>query len=581
MIAYVCKYTPIEVFQAMGEETILLEGAAGQCTEAESCMHPNLCSYAKAAYETLVRHPEYEGIILTSCCDSINRLYDNLCRRFPKRFIYLLDLPRKVNDSSVMLYRRQIALMAEAWEAYKGEIFDPVALQEYIGNGISPIAEDAVASESKDRLRIGIMGARCSKNLYRLLKADRIVFDLTCAGIGRSIRKLACDDILTDYARSLLEQLPCMRMCDVTRRLDLVRSLEGKVDGIIYHVIKFCDLYPYEYSFIKKEISVPVNYIETDGTESSSGQLQTRIEAFEEELQARRNEGEVPVRLIARYKHHHDADRDEKIRSKGYFLGIDSGSTSTNAVVIDNGCRLLASCVIPTGAQVADSAAQAKAMVLGKAGIGTKDVCRIVSTGYGRNGIVGSDQDITEISCHAKGVHFLFPDVRTILDIGGQDSKAIRINEAGSVVDFVMNDKCAAGTGRFLEMISSTLDIGLEEMGPLSLTSKKDVEISSMCSVFAESEVISLVAENKELADIIHGVHKTIAKKGLALMKRVGLESEYCMSGGVARNVGVVEVLSQLLDAPVKVYGQPDIVGALGAALFARQKHLSTGNSVK
>ncbi|MCD7865816.1 MAG: acyl-CoA dehydratase activase, partial [Clostridiales bacterium] len=192
----------------------------------------------------------------------------------------------------------------------------------------------------------------------------------------------------------------------------------------------------------------------------------------------------------------------------------------------------------------------------------------IVSTGYGRVSIPFADKNVTEISCHGKGAHFLNPAVRTILDIGGQDSKAIRLNEHGDVIDFVMNDKCAAGTGRFLEMMARTLEISIDELGPVSLLSKEDVEISSMCSVFAESEVISLIAQNKETADIAHGIHKAIAGKAISLLKRVGLKKDFMMTGGVAKNPGVVKVLEEQLGAALYIYEQPEIVGALGAALF-------------
>lgn len=193
------------------------------------------------------------------------------------------------------------------------------------------------------------------------------------------------------------------------------------------------------------------------------------------------------------------------------------------------------------------SADAALADVLKKAGLTRDDISLIVSTGYGRVSIPFADKTVTEISCHGKGAHLLFPDVRTILDIGGQDSKAIRLNENGEVADFVMNDKCAAGTGRFLEMMARSLEISLDELGPVSLQSKEEIEISSMCSVFAESEVISLIAQNKEIADIAHGIHKAIAGKAMSLLKRVGLNPAYMMTGGVAKNPGVVAVLEEQL----------------------------------
>lgn len=255
-----------------------------------------------------------------------------------------------------------------------------------------------------------------------------------------------------------------------------------------------------------------------------------------------------------------------------YVLGIDSGSTSTNAVLMDETRQIRSFAVVRTGAKSNDSADKILEQVLTAVGIRQEDLSCIVSTGYGRVSIPFADTNVTEISCHGKGAHYLNPNVRTILDIGGQDSKAIKLNAAGEVVDFVMNDKCAAGTGRFLEMMARTLEISIDELGPLSLNWKEDIDISSMCSVFAESEVISLIAQNKETADIAHGLHKSIAGKSLSLLKRVGLESQIMMTGGVAKNIGVIKTLEERLGEKLFVYEEPEIVGALGAALFALEK---------
>ena len=191
-----------------------------------------------------------------------------------------------------------------------------------------------------------------------------------------------------------------------------------------------------------------------------------------------------------------------------------------------------------------------------------------VSTGYGRINIDFADREITEISCHGRGAHYFNPDVRTILDIGGQDSKAIHIDKDGNVLDFAMNDKCAAGTGRFLEMMASTLAVDMDELGPLSLEWREDIDISSMCSVFAESEVISLIADNKEKADIAHGVHKSIASRAVSLMRRVGLEEGLMMTGGVAKNQGAVKEIEKKAGHRIIICENPEIVGAVGAALF-------------
>ena len=193
----------------------------------------------------------------------------------------------------------------------------------------------------------------------------------------------------------------------------------------------------------------------------------------------------------------------------------------------------------------------------------------IVATGYGRNNIPFATRTKTEITCHARGAHALNPAVRTIIDIGGQDSKVINLDETGHVSGFMMNDKCAAGTGRFLEMMARTLELDMEEMSRRGLTWEKELTISSMCTVFAESEVISLIADNHTDSDIIHGLNQSIAGKTAAMAARAKGQPPYMMTGGVARNRGVVQALEEKLGAKLFISENPDLCGALGAALFA------------
>ena len=292
--------------------------------------------------------------------------------------------------------------------------------------------------------------------------------------------------------------------------------------------------------------------LETDYTKQSRGQVLTRIEAFLESLGKARG-----------------GPRDIGGDGMKYVLGVDSGSTSTNAVIMDSDRHLLASAVVRTGAKAGESADRILAEVLEKAGLHRDQLSWIVSTGYGRVSIPYADENVTEISCHGRGAHYFNPDIRTILDIGGQDSKAIRLKEDGEVADFVMNDKCAAGTGRFLEMIARTLEVDIDDLGPIALQSTEEIEITSMCSVFAESEVISLIANNKEKADIANGICRSIAGKAWSLMKRVGMEPGFMMTGGVAKNPGVVKAVEDRIGAKLYICPEPEIVGAAGAALYA------------
>ena len=254
-----------------------------------------------------------------------------------------------------------------------------------------------------------------------------------------------------------------------------------------------------------------------------------------------------------------------------YVAGIDSGSTSTDVVILDKDGKIKSTMIIPTGGGAMMSAEKSLEMAVEKAGIRKEDIVRIVTTGYGRAYIDSGDDSITEITCHAKGAHYLNPNVRTVIDIGGQDIKAISIDDNGAVKNFLMNDKCAAGTGRFLEMMARTLGLSLEEMSTRGLEWKENVVISSMCTVFAESEVVSLVAQNKDVADIIHGLNVSVASKvGARLGKKN--PGEYMMTGGVARNKGIIQALEEKLGAKLYICDEAQLCGALGAALFAYEK---------
>ena len=253
-------------------------------------------------------------------------------------------------------------------------------------------------------------------------------------------------------------------------------------------------------------------------------------------------------------------------------IGIDIGSTAAKAAVVDGEGSVAWTCVQPTGFSSVDASERLReARAAAGYDVAADDV-RVVATGYGRVAVPYAHKVVTEITCHARGAHHLDPAVRTVIDIGGQDSKVIRLSESGAVETFAMNDKCAAGTGRFLEMMARTLQMKLPEMSELGLDWHNDVTISSMCTVFAESEVVSLIARSTAPADIIHGLNKSVAGKTAALARRTGGVAPFMMTGGVARNRGVVKELETALKAPVEVSEYSQLCGSLGAALFALEK---------
>jgi (R)-2-hydroxyacyl-CoA dehydratese activating ATPase len=254
--------------------------------------------------------------------------------------------------------------------------------------------------------------------------------------------------------------------------------------------------------------------------------------------------------------------------------GVDVGSTQTKAVLLaDNGAReILARKLTDTGANVQKAAQRAFDLCCEEAGIKPADVGYVVGTGYGRYKITFGNAQLTEISCHARGAQFLCPGTRTVIDMGGQDSKAISVGPSGEVLDFVMNDKCAAGTGRFLANAAEVIGIGLEEIGPLSMQAVRPVKMATVCTVFVEADILSYLANGKTPADILGGVHLAIAKRTLSLARRVNIEPEITMTGGVARNVGMVHALEEVLGATLNVSPDAHFIGAVGAAIFALEK---------
>jgi predicted CoA-substrate-specific enzyme activase len=249
--------------------------------------------------------------------------------------------------------------------------------------------------------------------------------------------------------------------------------------------------------------------------------------------------------------------------------GVDAGSTTTKAVLLDRNRRIVSCAILPTGANSRDASRLALSGALEKIGAGPPNLAFVVATGYGREITDQAGATVTEITCHARGVHTLISSVRTIIDIGGQDSKAIRINGEGRVQDFAMNDKCAAGTGRFLEVMSRSLGVPLQAMGERAREAAKNVRVSSMCTVFAESEVVSLVAKGEKVEDILNGIHQAVADRVASLALRVGFEAPAAVTGGVAMNGGVVRALEERLGCRLSVPRDPQLTGALGAAMIA------------
>ena len=541
---YVCKYTPIELLTALGAECENLNGMQEGFDRADQMAHSNICGFGKSLLEA-VMSGQVRELVLVNCCDTIRSVYDVLAESGKLDFLYIVDMLHSGGECSRQRTAAQLKGLAKAYAAYKGTTFDTKAFRAAFH-----------APEKTRGPHISVLGARMGKELFEMVQ-NAMPFPVeneTCVH-NRSVGEVLppedadFDALMEWYAAELLGQIPCMRMMDNTGRKRLFNDPDLK--GIIYHTVKFCDFYSFEYAQVKQSVAVPLLKIESDYTLQSSGQLLTRLEAFAESMDPGQGEGK------------------EIKMGKGYFAGIDSGSTSTDVVILDRDQKMVTGVILPTGAGAAVGAERALEQALEQAGLQRSDIDAIVTTGYGRTAIQDGDKSITEITCHARGAHYLDPGVRTVIDIGGQDSKVIRLDENGAVVNFVMNDKCAAGTGRFLEMMARTMEMDLDEMSKAGLHYKEDITISSMCTVFAESEVVSLIAQNKPTDDIVHGLNKAVASKTAALAKRVGGEERYMMTGGVSKHRGLVKTLEEKLGTTLVVSEKAQLCGALGAALFA------------
>jgi (R)-2-hydroxyacyl-CoA dehydratese activating ATPase len=254
------------------------------------------------------------------------------------------------------------------------------------------------------------------------------------------------------------------------------------------------------------------------------------------------------------------------------YTGIDVGSLSTDAVMIDDSENIVKSIVLPTGASITKTIQKCREELTGETGELPENYKAVVSTGYGRKRVCFASESITEITAHALGALHCFANTRSVIDIGGQDTKVIRLTREGKVNNFLMNDKCAAGTGRFIEVMARILEMDLEEMAEAALESTSRIKINSTCTVFIESEIISLIAEGYKPSVIASSVFRSIAERILSQVKEIGAKPPFTLTGGVAKNKAMTEALKNTLPGRVVVPEDPQIIGALGAALYAHRK---------
>ena len=455
--------------------------------------------------------------------------------------------------------------------------------------------------EHENTIPVIITGSPVSgEQVFRIIEdaGFTIVYNDSCLDtrwLDRRLEPTVSDNPFKDLSRIYLSRTPCARMHDRKTELDAMGARYSReVKGIIHFRMPFCDLYGFDLvhlmSNLGKEAVLP---IEADGSQQSEGQIKTRVQAFAEMIKSAKQRepgGQLnaslpphniwvkgPVKSAKQrepggpVKNRGVSVRRTSVKKERYYCGIDIGSTTVDGVIIDGGGNILCHRIMKTGPRADKASHTMLQQMVNEVSLTIEEIERIVATGYGRESLSFAQDTVTEISCHAKGVRHLLPETRFVVDIGGQDSKVIKIDDTGKVQDFQMNDKCAAGTGRFLEVMAHSLEVDISAMSDLSLEKGEIVPISSVCTVFAESEVISLLGKGYEPSSIVKGIYRSITNRIEGMVRRVGPVEPAAITGGGALNRGLVRHLEERAGLSFTSPDIPQIVGAVGAALYARE----------
>ena len=567
-IPFFCSYIPTALLEALGHEladiSLFTEETCG--LEYSCALHENLCSYAKYLFRKILMDGKgFDFAIVPNTCDAMKKLHDSLTLsgQIPS---FLLDIPRRTGrESAVYLaaqYKSLLETIAPGFDP--GELLARLAALPACRP--SPIGQASGRDGEKWPLLIGVVGSSYAPSPFRTILARYragTVFLRHC-GYGTvpsppEETAASLDEQLLRTARNSLQNTLCPRS-DRGRMTEflLTEIRTRKLVGLIFSTLKFCDFYAFEFERVRKRMpdDFPLLYLENDLSVANNEQNRTRIEAFLEKIHAG-TKGETMRRFPVSLKSHGDI-----------AIGLDIGSTTTKGILMKDGREILSRVILPTSINMRDGAEEAVRALLSGGKMERPDASQMVLTGYGRTAFPERAQ-ITEITCHALGVHFLRPAGATVIDVGGQDSKSIRIDETGQVLRFAMNDKCAAGTGRFLESMVKRLGITFDEFSALSVRAPEATPISSMCSVFAESEVVSLMARGVPAANIARGLNAAVAGRVRGLVQKIQGEAPFILTGGLSLNAGFVRELETALAAPIAVFPESQIAGAIGAALAA------------
>lgn len=559
MIVYNCPMVPFEFFKALGVQFRRIKNFGCEFDK----LNPNVCSFCR---RSILSVDKDDIVIWVDSCDSARRTADFLKQT---NKVFELHIPVISTQQAILKLSNDLSLLWQSLKSIFGDVDDEKlfhtqktfeqqlkllakALPEDLRTAKElyeeMIAEKWIGSTQLKDKAVLVIGAPIDEDLVKIIEqSGGSVINATCSGPYSMISNTVdSSDIFKSIAHRILnKKLMCMRFALQRNFSDLIDIT--KPSAIVLHTIKFCDFYSFDEKEIRKT-KIPFVTIENDMTSQANAQIKTRVQALMEFSMNKRSDSEKMFDL---------------------FIGIDSGSTTTKIVVLNTEKKILYKSIVKTGAYPAITAKRLYEEVIEKFKT-PREKIYLVCTGYGRTVLDFADEQITEITCHAKGVHFLMPEIRTIIDIGGQDSKVIKV-ENGQVVEFVMNDKCAAGTGRFLEVMANVLDVPLQKIGDLSLKHTKEIDISSVCTVFAESEVVSLRASGHKREDILYAIHKAIAKRISTMYERVKGTQPVVLTGGVALNEGVRAALERILDVQIKIPSEPVLTGALGAAVIGYQ----------
>ncbi|MBS3819133.1 2-hydroxyacyl-CoA dehydratase [bacterium] len=616
---FTCTYVPLEIIWAAGYTPQRVIGNEELCLHPDSLLSRNLCPYVHSVMRTWnENHKEEESsekrdhLVITNSCDAMKSLYNTLKLKYPP--IHLLTVPhhnrkeavnffaqqlenlysslkgkREKNPypdlrSAISLYQRIYHLL-EKIRNQVGETIDYVRFYELKQEVFQSPPQQALARlssfwekhpqgedgsiSSDSKFPVALTGSPIpGKNILSLIQdcgfhisLNDSCLDYRWGPFGEKMS--AYKNPFLALSQIYLNKIPCARMA--TRKEEIEKQaqmMDKSFKAIIHMRMPFCDLYGLDLvdwlKRIRKEKILP---LETDGSQQSLAQVKTRVQAFAEALSQKKQKGKTATRTI---------DRIQK-----YYCGIDIGSSTVEGVILSSSGKILVHGIEKTGPYAGKTALQVYKNILRDAGLNEKDLSLVVSTGYGRETPPFPHQSITEITCHAYGIRHLFAQVRFVIDIGGQDSKVIKMDKKGKVTDFQMNDKCAAGTGKFLEVMARTLEMDIQEMSRVDPREGKSVPLSSMCTVFAESEVVSLIGQGYPVPEIIRGLYQAITNRMEGMVRRLGLSEPLAVTGGGALNQALVSSIENRLGISAHVPEYPQIVGAIGASILARERHQS------